>query len=323
MGGPVFAPPQRQTVGDFVGLCLLIDFPDEPGTISRDEVDNFCNQQGYSGFGNNGSVSDYFRDNSIGRCRYTNIVADYYRAQHNKSHYTDRTIPQGVRARQLIVEALTHLKANNFDFTPLTADDRGFVYAMNVYYAGEVVNNWAEGLWPHAWHLGTSFSLAPGKSAFDYQFTDMSQELTLGTFCHENGHMLCDYPDLYDYGNESSGVGAFCLMCAGGNINERNPVHVSAYLKRLSGWANSLKAIQHDQEISLPAGGNDFAIFSRDNSEYFIIENRRKSGRDVSLPDDGVAIWHVDEAGDNSDEQMTPSQHYELSLEQGRRGFRA
>lgn len=150
----------------------------------------------------------------------------------------------------------------------------------------------------------------------------MSHQLTLGTFCHENGHMLCDYPDLYDYGSESSGVGAFCLMCAGANINEKNPVHISAYLKRLSGWANSTEPIQHDQQISLPAGGNDFAIFSRDNSEYFIIENRRKSGRDVALPDAGLAIWHVDEGGDNSDEQMTPSQHYELSLEQADGDFK-
>ena len=30
LGGPVMAPPQRETVGDFIGLCLLIDFSDEP-----------------------------------------------------------------------------------------------------------------------------------------------------------------------------------------------------------------------------------------------------------------------------------------------------
>jgi M6 family metalloprotease-like protein len=322
LGGPLSAPPLRTTVGDFVGLCLLIDFSDEPGTISRTEVENFCNKPGYSGFGNNGSVSDYFRDNSIGRCRYTNIVADYYRARHPKSHYTDRNIAQGVRARELIVEALNHLKANGFDFTPLTADNQGFVYAMNVYYAGEVVNNWAEGLWPHAWHLATAVSLAPGKAAFDYQFTDMSHELSLGTFCHENGHMLCDYPDLYDYGSESSGVGAYCLMCAGGNINEKNPAHISAYLKRLSGWAGSVTALQHNQQVALPAGTNDFAIFSKTTGEYFIVENRRKSARDVSLPDEGLAIWHVDEDGDNSNEQMTPAQHYELSLKQADGNFR-
>ncbi len=63
LGGPFMAPPQRATVGDFVGLCLLIDFPDEPGAIPRGEVERFCNEQGYSGFGNNGSVFDYFSDN--------------------------------------------------------------------------------------------------------------------------------------------------------------------------------------------------------------------------------------------------------------------
>ena len=316
LGGPLMAPPQRQTVGDFVGLCLLIEFPDEPGTISREEVENFCNQQGYTEFGNNGSVSDYFRENSGGRCRYTNIVADYYQAQHPKGHYTDPNIEQGIRARQLIVETLTHLQANNFDFSPLTADSGGFVYALNVYYAGDVVNNWAEGLWPHAWHLASSVPLAPGKAAFDYQFTDMSNELSLGTFCHENGHMLCDYPDLYDYGNESSGAGAYCLMCAGGNINEKNPTNISAYLKRWSGWAQKVTPIQHDAQISLPVGENEFAIFSKDSGEYFIIENRSKSGRDADLPDEGLAIWHVDEDGNNSNEQMTPDSHYELSLEQ-------
>ncbi len=319
--GPFMAPPQRHTVGDFVGLCLLIDFPDEAGAISRDEVDRFCNQQGYSGFGNSGSVSDYFHDNSIGRCRYTNIVVDYYRAQHPKSHYTNPNIAMGVRARQLIVEALTHLQANNFDFTPLTADSGGYVYAMNVYYAGGVDNNWNEGLWPHAWNLASRIQLAPGKFAFDYQFTDMSYELTLGTFCHENGHMLCDYPDLYDYGYESSGVGAYCLMCSGGNISDKNPTHISAYLKRLSGWAKNVASIQHDQQLTLRAGENEFAIYSRSSGEYFLIENRSKSDRDISLPDEGLTIWHVDEDGDNNNEQMLPGKHYELSLEQADGNF--
>src|SRR5438128_182096 len=40
--GPMFAPPQRQTVGTFVGLCLLIEFPDVPATIRQQEVDDFC-----------------------------------------------------------------------------------------------------------------------------------------------------------------------------------------------------------------------------------------------------------------------------------------
>jgi len=315
-GGPLLAPPSRQTVGDFVGLCILIDFSDAQGTIAREEVERFCNQTNYAGFSNRGSVSDFFRDNSLGRCRYTNIVAPYYRALRPKTYYTNPAIRQPIRAYELMNEALAHHKANGFDFSPLTADNQGFVYAMNVYYAGPVTNNWSEGLWPHAYQLGSAVQLVPGKSAFDYQFTAMGSELTLGTFCHENGHMLCDYPDLYDYGSESSGVGAYCLMCAGANINPKNPVPISAYLKRLSGWANTVTPLVHDSQVTLNAGTNDFALFSRSGREYFIIENRQRAARDTALPDEGLAIWHVDEEGDNSAEQMTSGSHYELSLEQ-------
>jgi M6 family metalloprotease-like protein len=315
-GGPMLAPPQRGTVGDFVGLCLLIDFSDSPATIAREEVERFCNQPGYTGFGNHGSVFDFFNENSIGRCRYTNIVAPYYRALRPKSYYTDRTIPQPQRAYELMNEALTFHKANGFDFSPLTVDNQGFVYAMNVYYAGPVTNNWAEGLWPHSHHLGSPVQLRPGMRAFDYQFTAIGAELELGTFCHENGHMLCDYPDLYDYGYESSGVGGYCLMCAGNNVSEKNPIPVAAYLKRSSGWARNVTPITHGATITLEAGTNDFAIYSRGGREYFLIENRQRAGRDASLPDEGLAIWHVDEDGDNSHEQMTSGSHYELSLEQ-------
>jgi M6 family metalloprotease-like protein len=315
-GGPMLAPPQRQTVGDFIGLCLLIDFSDSPATINAAEVEKFCNQPGYNGFGNHGSVSDFFRDNSLGRCRYTNIVAPYYRALHPKTHYTNPAIPYGQRAVELINEALTFHKANGFDFSPLTVDNEGFVYAMNVYYAGPVTNNWRKGLWPHAHHLGSPVPLGPGKSAFDYQFTAIGAELELGTFCHENGHMLCDYPDLYDYGDESSGVGGFCLMCAGNNVNEKNPIPISAYLKRLSGWAGNVIPLEHDRQVTLNAGSNDFALYSRNGREYFLIENRQRTGRDAALPDEGLAIWHIDEDGDNSSEQMTSASHYELSLMQ-------
>lgn len=320
-GGPMLAPPKRGTVGDFVGLCLLVDFSDAPATIARDEVERFCNQVGYRGFGNNGSVHDYYLANSIGRCRYSNVVAPYYRARQPKSFYTDRNQPYGQRARQLILEALAHLKASGFDFSTLTPDNGGFVYASNVFYAGDVQNNWSEGLWPHASRLDSAVSLAPGISAFDYQITAIGQELSLGTFCHENGHMLCDYPDLYDYGGESSGVGAFCLMCAGANIDEKNPPHISAYLKRLSGWANSVTTLAAGQQLALAAGNNDFAMFAKDSREYFLVENRHRSGRDAALPGQGLAVWHVDEEGDNGDEQMSPAQHYELSLVQADGAF--
>ena len=312
-----FAPPQRTTVGTFVGLTLLVEFPDVPATISRDEVEAFCNQAGYSGFGNAGSVHDYYADVSAGRLDYSNVVAPWFTAKHDRDYYTNEKVAQPVRARELIDEAIAHFKLAGFDFSALTADDKHYVYALNVFYAGERVNGWAKGLWPHSFHLDRPVELAPGRLAFDYQVTNMGRELTLGTFCHENGHMICDFPDLYDYGSESFGLGVFCLMCGGGGgAFEKNPAQVGAYLKNAAGWGGGLTPIVPGITITLDAASNDFAILRKSSTEYFILENRVAQGRDAGLPGGGLAIWHVDEAGDNSNEQMTAAQHYECALVQ-------
>lgn len=305
------APPTRQTVGTYVGLCLLVEFPDVPAAIEQQEVERFCNQAGYNGFGNNGSVADYFSEISGTKLRYTNVVTPYYRAKHNRAYYTNESVQQPVRARELIREALDHWRAQGFDFSKLTVDNQSFVYATNVFYSGDRVNNWAKGLWPHSYYLASSYQLAPGVRAHDYQITNIGAELTLGTFCHENGHMICDFPDLYDYGYESRGVGVYCLMC-GGTQDEKNPGHVGAYLKRSAGWGET--AALSPGNVEAKAGANQFFIHRKNATEYFILENRLKTGRDSVLPSSGLAIWHIDELGSNDQEQMTKDQHYECSL---------
>ncbi|MFT3774760.1 MAG: M6 family metalloprotease domain-containing protein [Minicystis sp.] len=310
------APPQRTTTGDFVGLCLLVEFPDVVHSITRDEVEAFCNDPGYRGFDNNGSVYDYFFDSSRGKLRYNTVVAEYYTAKHPRAYYTNEQIQQPIRAWELIKEALAALRARGFDFSRLTVDDERCVYALNVFYAGDVVNNWAQGLWPHSHHLQTRVELAPGIFAYDYQFTNMGPELSLGTYCHENGHMICDFPDLYDYGYESSGVGAYCLMCAGANADPKNPTGVGAYLKYRAGWADRVTVVEPGMRGVLRAGINEFLIHARNRSEYYLVENRLQRGRDAALPDSGLTIWRIDENGDNSDEQMSPRRHYECSLVQ-------
>ena len=319
LGALESVPLAAATVGSYVGLCILIEFPDVSHSISVTEVENFCNQPGYTGFGNNGSVRDYFFDNSRGKLTYTNVVTQYYQAAHDRSYYTDPSIAYGVRARELITEALDHFKSQSFNFGQLTADSGGFIYALNIFYAGPTVNNWSEGLWPHQWALSSPYDAGGGKKFSDYQISNMGSSLTLRTFCHENGHMICSFPDLYDYGGESRGVGDFCLMCYGGD--DRNPVQVGAYLKNEAGWATSLQTITPGTTASLNAANNDFYIHSKNADEYFIIENRQQTGRDSSLPDAGLAIWHIDENGNNQNEQMTAAQHYECSIEQADNKF--
>jgi M6 family metalloprotease-like protein len=309
------APPQRKTVGKYAGLCLLVQFPDVKGTISRENVEAFCNKKNYSGYGNNGSVRDYYLDVSDGRLDYSNLVLPYYTSRYRRDYYTNEKIPQPKRAVELIKEVLSYYLKQGFDFGQLTSDDGDYVYAINVFYVGTRVNNWAKGLWPHSYHLDTPLKLAAGKLAYDYQITDMTDELTLGTFCHENGHMICDFPDLYDYGYESNGIGEFCLMCAGGHADPKNPAQIGAYLKNAAGWG-SVVTMTPGQGVKLRAGANEFALWRKSATEYFIVENRQRAKRDAALPDAGLAVWHVDELGSNSNEQMSPSQHYECALVQ-------
>jgi hypothetical protein len=100
-------------------------------------------------------------------------------------------------------------------------------------------------------------------------------------------------------------------MCYGGTGgNAKNPVHVGAYLKNEAGWGNSTTAAPGT--VSLAAGTNKFVIHKRNGTEYFIIENRQRSGRDAGLPGAGLAIWYIDERASNTN----PAPSYECALVQ-------
>jgi M6 family metalloprotease-like protein len=310
----------ESVTGSVLGLTLLIDFPDEPATISKTEIENYLNQNGYSKYGNNGSVRDYFYDVSGGLLDYTNHVAGYYTALHNKSYYTN---PAEDRASELIHEALAWLDGQGFDFSTLSTDSGGHILAINAFYAGGRDNEWGEGLWPHMGYLWPIF-FADGVSSEYYQITDIGDRLTLRTFCHENGHMICHWPDLYDYGGESAGIGHYGLM-AGGASN-KNPVPPNPSLRMQAGWETIIDMIAVAPG-SLPSHtANSLTTYRyshpTNSDEYFLIESRIQSGRNAAIPDEGLLIWHIDESvSNNDDEQMTPSQHYRVSVEQADGAF--
>ena len=296
------------------GICLLVDFSNDPATIPAAEVARYCNDPNYTGFGNNGSVRDYFYDVSDGHLTYTNYVpATYYRARYPKSYYTDPDVPHGIRARELIIEALNNLESHGLDFTRFDSDGDGFVDALNCFYAGDIDNAWAEGLWPHSWTVDFT---ADGVHTAYYQMTNMGQSLYLGTFCHENGHMLCGWPDLYDYTYRSAGVGQWCLMAFG--TVDYNPCEPCAFMKYISGWGTT--TVLSGLQVGLDAPAGIDAIYKYEHAtnpyEYYLIENRQQSGRDRQLPGAGLAIWHVDEWGSNDYPEMTPELHYLVTLVQ-------
>lgn len=303
------APPRRPTVGRFVGLAVPIEFPDRPATITATQIEAFCNLPGYDGFGNHGSVGDYFRDVSGGLLDYQTVVLPYFRAPEPFAHYDDPGVPWVQRAQELTELALRHhVQQGGVDLGVLTADDRQAVYAVNVLHSGPQAKTWAQGLWPHAWRLDKPLRLAPGRAALDYQLCPIGDALTLGVYCHENGHMLCDFPDLYDAATSRRGVGRYCLMCQGCNVAPRNPTLVGAYLRWRAGWGDAVEATPGEHRLA-PSVQNRFIVHRHSDTEYLLLENRRNSGRDAALAGAGLAVWHVDELGSNYAPEKAPAGH--------------
>jgi M6 family metalloprotease-like protein len=325
--GPVYAPPGSTTLGNKVGLCLLVDFPDDVATVPQANIDNFCNGDNYTGYGNNGSVKKYFQDVSNNRLTYTNVVTVYLRVPHPKTYYNDPANTDA--ANELVKDALDVLKdLSNYQaeiwpqLQKLTLSG-GQAVACNVYYAGHPDVGWAQGLWPHSWALYQvgAQSLGPGVSVMNYQMTDIGNTLTLGTFCHENGHMLCDFPDIYDYDYDSAGgAGNFCLMDYGGDGG--NPVKPCAYLRMHSGWLDVIDlATTPDYLVTLTTADTTVYKYTKPAAatEYYLFENRQQSGRDANISASGIAIWHCDQLGDRDDQRYaynTLHQNYEVQLMQ-------
>ena len=332
--GVALAPPQQPTTGTRTGLCLLVDFPDDEATIPQATVDAMLNGDTFAEFGNPCSVKRYYEEVSGGHFMFTNIVTAYIRAPHPKGYYNDEAKDAFVQGQLLLGDVLAVLKARpDYESTILPAlaaldvDGQGGVLATSLLFAGAGSRVWAYGLWGQASALDVPVALGNGMHVSSYQLSDLGSSPGIGTFCHEVGHMVCGFPDLYDYGFESMGAGDWCLMSTGSFFTQ--PVEVSAYLKYKAGWTSSVTVLAHDSAgtATLRAGENAFYLYPKNGdpaaTEYFIVENRHRSGLDARLPGSGVCLWHVDEAGSNNNELGTPDEHYECRLVQadGRRSI--
>ncbi len=311
---PLAAPP----AANVIGLTILIDFPDVTSSISKTDIDNMFNKVGYTGYGNNGSIRDYFYDVSGGKMTYTNSITGFYKAKNPKSYYDSGQ--DYSRALELAYEALKWLDSTGFDFSTLTTNSQKYVLAVNFLYAGNIAQNWGKGIWPHQGWLPNVF-YADGVKVQMYEMSEIGKELSIYTICHENGHLVCDYPDLYDYDGDSCGCGDFSLMS--GSLNPKNPAPPDPYCRNIiSGWNSTLSMNNYPKGSTITTYSEPKAtqtVYRWNGSkpnEYFLIENIKRTGRYKDLPDDGLIIWHVDEKGINDYNQMTASRHYKVSVEQ-------
>ena len=90
------------------------------------------------------------------------------------------------------------IAAHGVDLADFDSRGEGIVDAINLMYAGRTLY---EG--ELAAQLGAHDQLPGRIRTHFYQISSMGRspvDLSIGTFAHESGHLLCRFPDLYDYG---------------------------------------------------------------------------------------------------------------------------
>ena len=299
--------------GQVKGLTVIIDFPDVPGTITQSQVSSFLNDMPYTGFGNAQSVRGYWQSASGGKLDYTNTATVYYHAKNNKAYYADSSLDSGVRSQELISEALNWLEyTQGFNFASLSVDANKRIRGLNFFYAGGSDSAWSKGLWPHMGWLNNQFC-ADGVCTGYYQITNMGNSLAIGTFSHETGHLVMGWPDLYDYDGSSEGSAAsYCIMGFGsiGAQSQYRPVPPNGFFRYQVGWDTvtelnpALNASAPKGRLSHTSGSHSLYRWTNPakQDEAFYVEAIYKSDQNLYQLGSGLAVWHIDPAGNNSDE---------------------
>ncbi len=268
--------------GDVWGLTIVVDFSDVAPAFTLEELDAWLNQPGYDVDGVNGSVRDYFWDNSRGQVNFQNEVVGFVRAAKPKSYYEAGTGYE--RAAELVAELLEAVD-EEVDFSKFDNDGDGRTEAISIVYAGPQ-ETFAQGLWPHAGGLRET---RDGVQLTRYQMSQMGDSLGLYTVAHEVGHMLFGWPDLYGFGN-------YCIM--GNSSNMKNPVGINDFYRADQGWigVNDIDENTNKRFRAVPdAGGYRYVNPARPD-EAFFWSNVQATNRWSTLRGSGLVLLHFDYA---------------------------
>lgn len=312
-GGPainaIFPPTGVQRA-----LLLLIDYPDQPHVYSVAEFNNLANQEGYSVNGGSGSFKDYFTDVSGGQLLIDTDVFGWYTAANNRATYGVQDLDNRnfTLARNLVREAVDAAEAAGVDFSQYDGDNDGRVDVVEIIHSGRGTEESGnpDDIWSHRWGLGGLSVTYDGKLINDYimqaEKLGPTNICNIGVLVHEFGHAL-GLPDLYDTNGGSAGIGRWCLMAGGTwNHNGRTPAHPSAWCKEQLGWMNPVELTGEGSVTNMAVSQSNtesYRINVASSSQYYLLENRLKTGWDTYLPGNGLMIYHIDPTqSSNADE---------------------
>lgn len=319
-----------QLSGNFNMLAICVQFSDHPSTVPASDFDSLI----YDQSGN--SVWNYYHEVSYGTFDIVSVdlpsdigwqTAPSTYAYYVNNNYAFGSYPNN---SQKLVEDLVDLVDPLVDFSKYDNDSNGYVDGLIVVHSGSGAefSGSTSDIWSHKWGIiprqkdgvyVSSYSIQP-----EYWITP--GDITIGVYAHEIGHVF-GLPDLYDLDGTSRGIGRWSLMANGswnGSLGN-SPAHPDAWCRCQLGFCTPTIVGDQMSGASIPAIENTPTAFrlwpdGGGTTEYFLIENRQKTGYDASLPGSGMLIWHVDESQSSNDNEWYPghtsSGHYRIALEQ-------
>lgn len=297
-------------------LVILVNFSDLNFVTATPNAafTSLLNQPGYSTNGGTGSAKDYFRDASNGAFTPVFDIVGPFTLPQTYAFYGTNVNDEDTNPRQMVIDACKLADDNGVNFADYDTDGDGIVDNVFIYYAGY---NEAEGaskntIWPHRWSLANMATKFDGKSIYDYACTSELKSNTgsnmcgIGTFCHEFGHVL-GLPDYYPTNTSTHyTLKNWNIMDYGAYLNEgRTPPTYSAYDRFFLNWLTPVE-LKTPQNVTLPpllSSNKAYLITQNGNhnlnganpnpTEFFMLENRQKTGWDAYLPASGMLITRI------------------------------
>lgn len=346
------APPAMVTANVPV---ILVNFKNTATTYAATDFNTLL-------FGSsNNSMSDYYSEVSYGAFTVSPGpagVIGWFKAANIHNYYGQNVNGFDAKPGDLVYEAVQAADAT-VDFSQYDRDGDCYVDTVAIVHqgAGEEAGTDPNDIWSHSWDLASAKYF--GNSTYDtYTTNDIcktnpSQYVkindyiiqpetfgtgisTVGVFAHEYGHAL-GLPDLYDTDNTSQGIGNWSLM-AGGSWNGVSrggdrPAHLDPWSRYALGWiapvrigttttGKTIAPVETGAELyQLLGSGTQSGA-----AEYFLLENRQKTGFDAALPGSGLLIWHIDELMSDNKSEWYPgctscTSHYKVALVQADNNF--
>ena len=301
--------------GQKKGLIILVNFTDVNFQSDNNKAlyERIANEENFSDGNFKGSMYDYFKAQSEGQFELTFDIVGPVTVSKNQAYYgsNDSNGNDNYPAK-MVIEAL-QLVNSQVNFGNYDWDGDGEVEQVYVVYAGqgEADGGASSTIWPHEYDLNSAKSYGDGSGAQTLDGVKINTyacggELNgsnniagIGTMCHEFSHCL-GYPDFYDT-DYSGGQGMFMwdLMDSGSyNDDGYRPAGYTSYERWVAGWKTPI-TLETTQSVTnmkaLQDGGESYIIYNKgNNNEYYLLENRQKTGWDTSLPGAGLLILHVD-----------------------------